>query len=79
MSVSPLNLRIHFSLLVDGDVLEPDSIEAVLRLMSHQDNVDEEQLMKNAVIAVLFLRALQAVHYFDGVATKRGTNDKNLS
>lgn len=64
---------------MDRDVLEPDSIEAVLRLMSHQDNVDEEQLMKNAVIAVLFLRALQAVHYFDGVATKRGTNDKNLS
>ena len=65
--------------LVDHDVLEPDSIEAVLRLMSHQDNVDEEQLMKNAVIAVLFLRALQAVHYFDGVATKRGTYDKHLS
>ena len=55
--------------------MESDSIEAVLRLMSHQDSVDETQLMKNAVIAVLFLRALQAVHYFDGVAAgaKRGT------
>ena len=65
--------------IVDRDVLEPDSIEAVLRLMSHQENVDGQQLMKNAVTAVLFLRALQAVHYFDGVAPKRGVYDKSLS
>ncbi len=65
--------------LVDLDVLDPESIEAVLRLMSHPDNVENDQLMKNSVVAVFFLRALQAVNYFDGVAPKRAKGDKNLT
>lgn len=50
-----------------------------MRLMSHQEDVEDEQQMKNAVIAVLFLRALQAVNYFEGVAPRRGKGDKNLT
>ena len=38
-----------------------DDLCSVLRLMSHEDDVPPEKLMENAVVAVMFLRALMKV------------------
>ncbi len=57
--------------VVDTDIWESDSIESLLRLMGHQRDMEEKQLLSNAVIAVFFLRALQAVDYFSGEVMRR--------
>ena len=67
-------------LLVNCDIWESGSIESLLCLMSHQDDIEEDQLMKNAITAVFFMRALQAANYFERYASpaKRLRGDKTL-
>ena len=60
-----------FLLSEESEVWESDAIEPLLRLMSHQDDIEPEVLMKNAVIAVFFLRALQSAGYFNEVMPRK--------
>eukprot|EP00094_Tigriopus_californicus_P003674 TCALIF_03535-PA protein Name:"Similar to SMYD4 SET and MYND domain-containing protein 4 (Pongo abelii)" AED:0.19 eAED:0.19 QI:0/0.66/0.28/0.85/1/1/7/0/530 len=62
----------------ESEIWSSDAIEPLLRLMSHQDEIEPEVLMKNAVIAVFFLRALQAVNYFEDVMPRKSKTDKRL-
>ena len=55
-----------FTSTVDTEPWESDGIESLLRLMGHHKDLEEKQLMSNAVMAVFFLRALQAAGYFHG-------------
>lgn len=48
----------------------PSDVGPVLRLMSHSDDVPTETLVRNATTAVMFLRALQKVGYFEGVVVR---------
>ena len=61
-----------------GEVWESHAIEPLLRLMSHQDEIEIESLLQNAVIAVFFLRALQATDYFRDVMPRKSILDKKL-
>ena len=64
--------------LDSADVWDSADIEPVLRLMSHQEDIDEDKLMKNSVIAVMFLRALQAANYFGPVMPRKSKTDRKL-
>ena len=55
-----------------------EDIEPVLRLMSHQEDIDGDKLMQNSVIAVMFLRALQAANYFEPVMPRKSRTDRKL-
>ena len=46
--------------------------------MSHQEDIDEDKLMKNCVIAVMFLRALQAANYFEPVMPRKPKTERKL-
>jgi hypothetical protein len=46
--------------------------------MSHQGDCDSPDIMRNAVIAVFFFRALQAAGYFEGAMQRKRKGDRRL-